>query len=238
MSDNETDPGTGQRRRKWLVQLFDEYGKVQRLLPLYLLPSGIKYPEWLENVEREISLVLFPATSLKEAQVVTPSGIGAIMGQGCANGRWLMEWFDSAKQGALGEPETASDEAGSANDAELKYSVAVWCEVTSRCAKSALCSCVDQPYEDMRDFLLGFAKGFALKPATSSRDKRGTASLGIYLFLIVHWRLIERMSSIRELHESLKKALGDSQVGDQKRIGKICQRIGLSFSTPACRRRK
>ncbi len=41
-----------------------------------------------------------------------------------------------------------------------------WYRAMRRLAKRALCSCVDQPYDDMTDFLLGYADGFSRKPRT------------------------------------------------------------------------
>jgi hypothetical protein len=43
------------------------------------------------------------------------------------------------------------------------------------------------------------------------------------------WQLVERMESVRQLHEVLVKLMSANRIGGQKRIEKICQRMGLSF---------
>jgi hypothetical protein len=50
--------------------------------------------------------------------------------------------------------------------------------------------------------------------------------------MLLCWQLIERMDSVRQLHEVLVKVIGARKIGEQKRIEKICQRIGLSFRKP------
>ncbi len=47
--------------------------------------------------------------------------------------------------------------------------------------------------------------------------------------MLMFWRAIERMDSVRQFHEVLLKVFGASRIGDQKRVEKICQRMGLSF---------
>ena len=101
-----------------------------------------------------------------------------------------------------------------------------------RFAKRALCSCVDQTYEDMTDFLLGYADAFSRKPKTMKVGNICNPTFEIYVFMLLHWPLIERMNSVRKLHEVLVKVIGAPRVGEQKRIEKICQRIGLSFRKP------
>jgi hypothetical protein len=51
----------------------------------------------------------------------------------------------------------------------------------------------------------------------------------IYVFMLIFWQAIDRLDSVRQLHELLVKVFGATRIGDQKRIEKICQRIGLSF---------
>lgn len=54
----------------------------------------------------------------------------------------------------------------------------------------------------------------------------------IYFIMMVCWRAIEKFQTVHEFHEWLRKACGSQIVGDQKRVEKMCQRIGLSFGKP------
>ena len=112
---------------------------------------------------------------------------------------------------------------------ETLFSLGDWYSGLRRLAKRALCSCVDQTYQDMTDFLLGYSNAFSRKPKTFNVGNIGNPTFEIYLYLLVSWQGIARLSSVRQLHELLVKVFGAHQVGDQKRIEKICQRIGLSF---------
>ena len=84
----------------------------------------------------------------------------------------------------------------------------------------------------MRDFLLGYAEGFSRKATTFKVGEMGNATFEIYLFLIIFRHSIEKLTSVRQLHELLIGEFGSNRVGEQKRIEKICQRIGLSFRKP------
>jgi hypothetical protein len=88
---------------------------------------------------------------------------------------------------------------------------------------------VDQTYEDMTDFLLGYADAFSRKPKTMQVGNIGNPTFEIYVFMLMFWQTVGRMDSVRQLHEVLVKLMGANRIGDQKRIEKICQRMGLSF---------
>jgi hypothetical protein len=101
-----------------------------------------------------------------------------------------------------------------------------------RLAKRALCPCVDQPYDDMKEFLLAYASAFAQKPTGPGLNGIGSSAFAIYNFMLFYWRIIDRLNSVHHLHEVLVKVFGPYRTGDQKRTEKICQRIGLHYRKP------
>jgi hypothetical protein len=101
-----------------------------------------------------------------------------------------------------------------------------------RLAKIALCSSVDQSYEDMTDFLLAFSKAFACKPKTGAVGDIGNPTFQIFVFMLIRWRFVAGLKSVRELHDVLVRFFGSPCIGELKRIEKICQRIGLHYRKP------
>ena len=86
----------------------------------------------------------------------------------------------------------------------------------------ALRSAADQTYEDMTEFLLAFSKGFASKPKTLSIANIGNPTFEIYVFMLMYWRIVGALKSVRELHDVLVKVFGAHRIGELKRIEKIC----------------
>jgi hypothetical protein len=225
-------------RARWLKRLVDELDKIEPLMPIKLLPDGIEYPRWVHNVEREFSLVMLPSAKLKEPDYkITPKRMGALLGHMCEMAVWMMQWLSYKTE--TGEEKTEGStskktlpeltEAQWEKGLETLDSLGDWYDGVRHLAKRALCSCVDQTYEDMTDFLLGYADAFSRKPKTMKVGNLGNPTFEIYVFMLMFWRLVESMKSVREFHEALVKVFSANRIGDQKRVEKICQRIGLSF---------
>jgi len=235
MSEAVTEFNPEEHRAKWLKRLVDELDKIEALMVFKILPDGVDYPAWVLKVEREFSLVMLPAAKLKDPDFkITPKRMGAILGHMCEMAVWMMEWFgqqvekqSEAEVNAMTEKPLS--EAEWQKGQEFLVSLGNWYCAMRRLAKRALCSCVDQTYEDMTDFLLGYADGFSRKPRTFQVGNILNPTFEIYVFMLMFWRAIENMDSVRQLHEVLVKVFGAPRMGDQKRIEKICQRIGLSF---------
>jgi hypothetical protein len=233
-----TDINPEANRAKWLKRLAGELDKIEVHMPVKFLPDGIDYPPWVLKVEREFSLVMLPAAKLKDPNFkITPKRMGALLGHMCEMAVWLMEWFyhqakdgDVKKDNPLVEKPLTEEEWKKGQ--EYLVSLKNWYCAMRRMAKRALCSCVDQTYEDMTDFLLGYSDAFSRKPKTFQVGNIGNPTFEIYIFMLIFWRAIERMDSVRQLHEKLVEVFGANRIGDQKRIEKICQRMGLSFRKP------
>ena len=227
-----------EHRTKWLRRLADELDKLEPLMPFKFLPDGIEYPQWVLNVEREFSLVMLPSAKLKDPDFkLTPKRMGALLGHICEMAVWMMEWMSHQTENSDKKDETPLAKNSLAKITEEEWgkglkaldSLADWYNALRRLAKRALCSSVDQTYEDMTDFLLGYSDAFSRKPKTFQVGNIGNPTFEIYVFMLIFWKAIDRLNSVRELHELLVKVFGASRIGDQKRIEKICQRIGLRF---------
>jgi len=219
-------------RAEWLERLANEAIKTDELWPLKFLPEG-DYPKWVERVEYELGQVMLPVAKVKEGVEHTPRQLGALLGHECAYAVFLVELLnDQATTAQAKETATANDKEKSETTMAANDSFGKWYSALRRLAKRALCSSVDQIYEDMSDFLLAYSNAFARKPKTLKAGSIGSTNFEIYIYLIRFWRNIEQLKSVFDLHQLLRKVLGEHRTGNLKRVEKICQRIGLHFRKP------
>ena len=230
MPKQQTNIDSAPSTKAWLKRLAEEYVKLDAAMPVKNLLPEDEGPAWVQNVEREVAAMMFPEAKLKKQPGLTPKRMGALIGHQCASGVWLMEQLNVA----AANPNTNKFSLSPRQIREGKKMARVltedWFEGLRNLAKLALSSCVDQSYEDMREFLLAYAAAFARKPQTVGDF--GHSAFRIYVFMLMNWRLVAQLHSIREFHEVLDKVFGFDETGDLKRIEKICQRIGLRFRKP------
>ena len=224
-----------QDRQQWLKGLAEEYIKLESAMPVLNFLPDTDCPVWVKTLEREIGSAIFPTAKLKEGTDLTPRRFAAIIGHQCAVTVWLLEWFN----GLMKKPESIDDskltltpEEIEKGAAALKKLLGEWIPALWQLAKTALSSCVDQSFEDMNQFLQGFSTAFAQKPTGQGCGSFGNSAFEIYHFMLMHWRVVDGLESVRHLHDFLVKVFGPHRVGELKRTEKICQRIGLSFRTP------
>ena len=226
---------------KWLKWLAKE---VLIIYHQYPFPDSLpkeNCPEWVWWIQQEYFKAMYPQLDLKDTNIVTPLEIGGFLGYQCAYAVWLTDCLEAKLEDgikdALANPEKYKNLVLAKEDCErgLNYLRRLWewYEALRRLAGRALKSCVYQSYEDMSAFLLAFSNAFSRKPKiTSGFGDFGKTTFIIYHFMVWNWRAIDGLASVRELHEMLRKAIGEYRVGDLKRIEKICQRSGLRFRKP------
>ncbi len=84
------------------------------------------------------------------------------------------------------------------------------------------------------DLTLAKAANYAEGRASALRmlagaNKKNEAT-DIYLFLLLYWRVVERLETVDHLHRVITKVFGPNLAGsDPKRIAQICQRVGLKY---------
>lgn len=234
-SSEENPPNQGEtefdpvaHREKWLNRLADEFAKLESAMPVENFLPETEGPPWVQNLEREVRLAMFPVAKLKKGLALTPQRLGGILGHQCAVGVWMIECINKE----LSKPPTEINDPSEMEKAAQGMDLIIklhddWYSGLRRLAKRALATCVDQSYPDMREFLLAYASAFARKPTNFSYDSFGNSAFEVYIFMLWHWRIIEKLDSVSELHKLLVKQLGLQRTGDLKRIEKICSRIGL-----------
>jgi hypothetical protein len=230
MSKEEIKFDPAKHRQDWLRRLADEYIKLESSMPVANFLSDEGCPKWVENIEREVGATLFPVARLKEELKLTPRRLAAIIGHQCVIAVWMMEWLEKEVQNPKAVDESnLTPEQRKKGEEFLFRLTEEWYPALRRLAKRSLASCVDQPYDDMKEFLLAYASAFAQKPIGGGFGNIGNSAFEIYNFMLVYWRIIERLNSVRHLHEVLVKVFGPYRVGELKRTEKICQRIDLHY---------
>jgi hypothetical protein len=191
-------------------------------------------PKWVQNVEREVGATLFPVAKIKDDFYLTPRRMGALIGHACALAVWMTENLEHE----LNKPESEIDltqftpEQIEHGLKLLQGIVEDWYPALRRLAKRALCSCVDQPYEEMMEFLLAYSDAFSRKPKTFKMGDLGNPTIEIYFFMLTFWRAVNALRSVHQLHQCLVGVFGPHRVGELKRVEKICQRIDLHYRKP------
>ncbi|MGA3283428.1 MAG: hypothetical protein ABSD57_03070 [Verrucomicrobiota bacterium] len=219
-------------RTRWLRWLASELEKTEKNFPTETLPDN-EYPDWVRNVEREFSAAMLPVAKIKDFNVVTPKNMGALLGHSCAMAIWLLEWVVEGSKKLEVEVKNCTNEPDlKAEKLPAKWRLDKWYRAMCRLAKNALRSSVDQTYEDMSEFLLGYSNAFARKPQTFKIGDFGNTTFEIYLFLLLYWKSVVQLKSVHDLHQVIVKILGAHRTGDLKRMEKICQRIGLRYRKP------
>jgi hypothetical protein len=214
-------------REKWLKRLADEIEKIKPFLPVNLINHEDENPQWVLNVEREFSLALLPAAKLRDPKYeITPKRMGSLIGHMCELAVWMAEWLEEVLKNDDGQ------ESDKLTDEEIKQaeqfaeSFAAWYRANCRLAKLALCSSVDQTYENMSNFLLGYADGFSHKPNKFGFADIGTTTTEIYQIMLVFWRAIEQLDSVREFHEWLVKIFGAHRMAIRSALKKSASGLG------------
>ncbi len=234
MSEETTTVDVKELRKTWLKRLADEFLKLEPFFPVQNMVPDKGVPQWVENVGQELGATLFPVVRIKDDLNLTPRRMGALIGHSCALGVWMMEGLAHE----LNKPEQEIDlskftpEQIEQGKKYLNGIVNDWYPALRRLAKRSLCSCVDQPYEDMTEFLLAYSEAFSRKPKKPGLADIGNPTIEIYFFMFTFWRAINALRSVHQLHQRLVGVFGPHRVGELKRVEKICQRIDLHYRKP------
>jgi hypothetical protein len=91
---------------------------------------------------------------------------------------------------------------------------------------------IHAPISEASEFFEGLADGFKGLDMRGGLYGKGNLSTPIMVTLMFWWPQVEKMQSVSQLHRWLQVMDGKAQVGELKRVEKICERIGLTFRKP------
>ncbi|HUD49616.1 MAG TPA: hypothetical protein VMR33_22505 [Candidatus Baltobacteraceae bacterium] len=250
------------KQPSWYERIFDslDFADVAKFDELDIK----KEPQWVVNTFRELAQQIMPALPFRSMDPVTPRGVGRCLGQQRANlaaiGSRLEKVFapeNLARANAfieMVEKNKDNPALKAVIEGPLMASVAKAVELLetslesgervegpfNKAALRALKVAWEQPNQsETVAFFRGLAEGLSKPGIVEGPAARATTATPIYQRLFVHRREIEKLKSVRELRVFLsQRGLSDQVLGDPKRLEKICERIGLSFSRRRTKRAK
>jgi hypothetical protein len=222
--------GGGQENRAWLSRIAEEFIGLERYVAdLNLIPDDA--PDWVKNVEREFGKVLFSTERITCMPEKMAYELGKTLGQQSAFAVWSMEsLMELEREGKL--PQSSETAAIAPGGDQRGRDFPEWYNQLVKLVKRSFCLAVDNDYQSMADYLRGFSEGFGRKPLGLHASNLGNTTFEVYLLLLLTWRWVANLKSVRELHEYIGKVLGPHRTGDLKRVQKICERVGLSYRPP------
>lgn len=223
-----TEAGRGER--EWLRRIVARMERAYKKIPEPYWLKG-DWPLWVTNVGRELSKALFPTANLKVSPDWEPGEVGAILGQKIAYAAYDLR--AEVKKVSLKKPEWQNLRAIFGKD--IKKRVETFEKKFQndfvpdfvRALKFAMGLAIEQDYDDCAKFFAAFGRAIQRKPL--SAGDIGRTNTKIYIFLLVFWRSVQKLESVRALHKVLCNVFGNHIVGEEKRIEKMCQRLDLHF---------
>jgi hypothetical protein len=225
--------GAEKARDRWVKRLLKEFLQIQGWFPFKALAPEDDCPKWVTRVHEEYAKATVRGSDLLVGTHFTPKRLGAMLGHQCAYAVWMVEAFErlftETSDEALDVPGQLSEgQVKTVGEALKKFEL--WYSAMRRFAGRALKSAVYQSYDDMSAFLLAFGDSFGRKPrSTAGIGDFGSTTFAIYHLMLLNWRVVDRLASVRELHDWLRRHLGEYRTGDLKRVEKLCQRVDLHY---------
>jgi len=214
-------------RRKpltWLEQIIHWMDASQSRLPEPVFLKG-EFPDWVQRVARELISTVFPFAKLRVGQPWTAGQVGALLGHQLAYFHGLQHCQN-----------IPSNRAFKKIDKRFVKRVSIqfenFAKSSSLALKRSLAIASEQSHAEATRFFTAFAKALNKVPVDSQASNFHRTSTKVYWVLLMAWRSVEKMRSVRELQQGLCRCLEPHVVGDLKRIEKMCQRLGLHFGLP------
>jgi len=200
------------------------------------LPDGIHYPEWVIRCGKKVCPALFPKVyELKNSlDLSDPGKLGLLDGllkgaetqllKACAQ---VPDFEVTPEAAARGEQEIANLLYG--RDSGLKLPEDGQSFIPEEIGREIETNAAGLGSEGQGQYFQGKSEAYFMLAGRNA----STLATDLYLAMLLFWRLVERMSSVEQLHEFLTRRLGQNVVGsDIKRTRQLCGRIGKRFAPP------
>jgi hypothetical protein len=188
-------------------------------------PAFLKdeFPEWVKRLSRELVATLYPVAKLKVGSDWTARELGALLGHQLAYLHALAEL-----------PRIRADRVIRNLDRKAVAKARRQLKAFARCYEVALGRALalagKQTYSDSREFFTAFAQALSRRPEDAAASNFHRTTTRVYWLLLLMWRSVGTMRSVRDLQQTLCRYLDTHVVGDVKRVEKICQRLGLQIA--------
>jgi len=233
-----------QPEKHWVEVILNELEALEGTLPdpKFIAQDVTNYPQWVVNVAAEVLKVGMPTVGLREGLKLDARVAGAFMGSQYARLCSLSELFkepNSEEKRTIERIEAWVEKLPEAQRLEFRERETAinlffevlftgWMERFLLLLKRAFGSAVEESMEDASAFTGAFHT--ALKQAR--KTSRETTAFKVYFWMFMHWRYIQTFESIRQLQKFLGVYLTANELGNLKRLEKICERIGLTLRPP------
>jgi hypothetical protein len=177
-------------------------------------------PEWVHRLSREFMKTLFPEAKFKVGPEWSARELGGMIGHKVAYFHSLADLPSNPANGAFRKLDRKTRARAIKQIKQFAK-----CQAVAVQRSLGLASC--QSYPDATEFFTAFAKALNKKPADADASNFHRTTTRVYWLMLVGWRSVERLRSVRDLQQALCRYLEPHVVGDVKRIEKICQRLGL-----------
>ena len=204
-------------------------------LPVPHSLRGEDFPRWVGNVFTALLKATMPGTIVKDPKLWSPGDLGAFLGNKTTF--WDdPEDYDPARVRQLAKDlKKEGDRVGTV--IVIKYIRRLWMvgwpqyrEAASQCFALVVGAA---PHHQKIKFFRSYLKALQQPQTLDGTPSHATTATPIYSFLMIYWRAVEKLNSMAEFHSLLCRVFGSATMGDQKRVEKICERIGLSFAKAA-----
>ena len=208
----------------WRRQIARWFDACESKLPEPVFLQG-EFPEWVKRLSRELMSTLFPEAKLKVGAEWGTRELGAVIGHQLAYCHALDELPSVPARRVFGKLDKKTRARAMRHIKRFTE-----CRALAVQQSLALVSC--QSYADATEFFTAFAKALNRKPVDADASNFHRTTTRVYWIMLLGWRSVEKLRSVRELQQALCRCLEPYVVGDIKRIEKICQRLGLRLGKP------
>lgn len=241
---------------EWVVESFYKLALTENGAER-LLPDNA--PEWAFEILAEIIKLSFPKLNLRTLDQSGPEALGAF----CGHQQWLEESeygfkskFEQLEQALLNLNDLLLQKtgkkkyaklvaAGERYNADIEYfldSIDLTLSEKKNLIRSIVTLAGEQTLSEKSDFMTAYAKALKCptfdESGTPIREKfPGTSK--IYILIVLFWRHVNDLPTMKALHDWLCRLLGKSAIGpyDNGRVKGICKRFGIHLA-PRGRPRK
>jgi hypothetical protein len=179
-------------------------------------------PEWVQRLSREVVRTLFPEAKFEVSPEWTARELGAVIGHQLAFCHALSDL-----------PKLPVSRSFRKLDKKVRVKTMKQIKRFAKCrtlaVERSLALASRQSYAEAAEFFTAFTRALNRKPSDAAASNFHRTNTKVYWMMLVGWRSVERLRSVRELQQGLCKYLEPHVVGDIKRIEKMCQRLGLHF---------
>jgi hypothetical protein len=222
----------------WVKEIFDKLVVVDKKRPELPFLRGSQ-PPWVERIMMDMMNPFFSKAKIERGMILTPQALGEIIGkQGVL---WLSveQLLHEIRKDREKYFELRTNLERQTTPEQFKQLGEYWRVVVEEWrpgfrafVKEATGRLLEEEMEDWVAFCEGLSKSEAKIPVDPESKDFPRTTTRIYFIMMVNWRVIGGLRSVRELHEWLRRVCGSQVIGELKRVEKMCQRIGLSFGKP------